>query len=119
MTLEKHLNLVSIIQIVLSSVGILLGLFVLLLLSSIGVFVGEEEAMIILPIIGAIIGGLITITSAAGLIGGVGLYKRKAWARILLFIVSAFDLLNIPIGTAVAIYTFWVLLQDDVNQLLN
>ncbi len=94
MTMEKHITLVSIIQITLSIVGILIGLFLLLLLSSLGIFVGEEEAVIILPIIGAVIGGLFIMTSGAGLIGGIGLYKRKSWARILLFIVSALDLLN-------------------------
>jgi hypothetical protein len=119
MPIEKHITLVSLIQIVLSSIGILLGLFLFLLLSSLGIFVGEEEATIILPIIGTIVGGFLIITSAAGLIGGIGLYKHKSWSRILLFIVSILDLFSIPIGTAVGIYTIWLLMQDETIQLLN
>ena len=119
MTIEKHLTLLSIIQITLSAIGMLFGLALFLILSSIGVFVGEDEAAFILPLIGAILGGLIVISSSAGLIGGIGLLKRKPWSRIVLIIVSVLDLLNFPIGTAVAVYTFWVLMQDETISILS
>jgi len=34
-------------------------------------------------------------------------------------IISVLDLLNIPIGTAIAVYTIWVLVQDDTAKLLE
>lgn len=119
MTIEKHITLLSIIQITLSTIGMLFGLALFLILSSIGVFIGEDEAAFILPLIGILLGGLIVISSAFGLIGGIGLLKRKQWSRIVLIIVSVLDLLNFPIGTAVAIYTFWVLMQDETIAILN
>lgn len=48
-----------------------------------------------------------------GLLAGIGLLKRKSWARILALVVGFFSLFSFPLGTALAIYTFWVLLQDD------
>ena len=52
--------------------------------------------------------------SALGFFAGWGLMHREPWARVL-SIVLAFLMLfiNIPIGTAVGIYTMWVLLPGD------
>jgi hypothetical protein len=57
--------------------------------------------------------------SIPGVIGGIGLLKRKPWARILVLILAVFDLLNVPIGTAVGVYTIWVLIQEETEQLFS
>ena len=62
---------------------------------------------------------LLTPISVAGIIGGIGLLKRRSWARILLLIVSVLQLLDIPLGTALGIYTIWVLIQDETKNLLE
>jgi len=41
------------------------------------------------------------------------LLKRFSWARILVLVLGALNLLNVPFGTALGIYTFWVLLDDQ------
>ena len=64
--------------------------------------------------VGAFIVLLFFITGIFGIIGGIGLFKYQNWARILILIISAIDLLNFPIGTALAIYSFIVLLDTDV-----
>ena len=40
-----------------------------------------------------------------------GLLARKPWARILALVVGILGLVNFPIGTAIGLYTFWVLTQ--------
>src|SRR5208337_1363036 len=44
-----------------------------------------------------------------------GLLQRQGWARIFALVVGFVALLNVPIGTALGIYTLWVLLprQSD------
>jgi hypothetical protein len=44
-----------------------------------------------------------------GLVGGIGLLASRRWARTLLLLLSAFLLLLLPLGTALAVYSFWVL----------
>jgi hypothetical protein len=45
------------------------------------------------------------------LICGIGLAKGKTWPRIPAILLSFFNLLNIPIGTVLGLYSIWVLLR--------
>lgn len=58
--------------------------------------------------------GLTTIALAAGVTAaGAGLVQYRNWARVLAAIVSVFMLFKFPIGTAIAIYAFWVLFSHE------
>jgi hypothetical protein len=64
----------------------------------------------------SVIGWLILAKAAAGFFAGWGLLKREEWARVVALVVGFIALLNVPIGTALGIYTLWVLLptrSDD------
>lgn len=111
--MEKHLTVVAALQVGLGLFGLIIGIFVFLLLTSIGVASQEEEAMFVLSTVGTSVGGLLFIISAPAVIGGLGLFGRRRWARVLILIVSAIDLINIPIGTLLGIYSIWVLVQED------
>lgn len=54
-----------------------------------------------------------------GIIGGIGLLQRKKWGRILILIVAALDLPLFPTGTALSVYSFWVLIQQETEELLS
>jgi hypothetical protein len=43
----------------------------------------------------------------------------KPWARILIIVLSALELISIPFGTALGIYGLWVLLTKDGAQLFG
>lgn len=111
--MQKHITIVATLQIGLSVVGLVFGVIILFVLSAIAALADDPEALVILPTIGLLVGGFLIVGSAIGIIGGVGLLKHKNWARILVLVLSVFGLFNIPIGTAVAVYTFWVLVQDE------
>lgn len=53
------------------------------------------------------------ILSVLGIIAGWGLIARQQWARTLAIIFGCLALLNIPFGTALGIYTLWVLVPGD------
>jgi hypothetical protein len=54
-----------------------------------------------------------TIWTVACLVVAWCLLDRKPWARIYTIVVSAIWLLDFPIGTALSIYTLWVLLPES------
>jgi hypothetical protein len=55
-------------------------------------------------------GILILAKAAFGFFAGWGLLQREPWARILALVLGFISLFNIPFGTAVGVYTLWVLL---------
>jgi hypothetical protein len=58
--------------------------------------------------------GLLHLGAAlAGLIAGWGLLERAHWSRILALVVGAIALVSPPLGTALGIYTLWVLLPTQ------
>jgi hypothetical protein len=50
-----------------------------------------------------------------GLVAGYGLLTWKSWGRILAIVVGILSLINFPLGTAVGIYTLWVLFQEEAT----
>ena len=68
-----------------------------------------------------VVGWLILVKAAAGFLAGWGLLQKQDWARTVALVVGFVALLNVPIGTALGIYTLWVLLpaqSDDEYQAL-
>ena len=45
-----------------------------------------------------------------------GLFERRSWARILALVLGFLALLHFPFGTALGIYTLWVLLPGPAGQ---
>jgi hypothetical protein len=64
------------------------------------------------PFLGAI-GLLISGFAIAGVIAGWGLMAHSSWARMLAIILGCISLIHFPVGTALGIYTLWVLVPDD------
>ena len=117
--MEKHITLVAIINIVFGTIGILVGLFLFIVLIFGGLVSGDSEAMAITSIVGTTLCGFFLLLSIPELIGGIGLLKHRGWARILVLIIGILELINIPIGTAIGIYTIWVLLNEKTAQLFT
>ncbi len=111
--MEKHIHLLSILYIAFSIMGVLTALVVFVILTGGGILSGDEQALFITSAVGTTISTIIFIFSIPGIIGGYALYKGKNWARILIMILAAFNLFNIPLGTILGVYTFWVLLQEE------
>jgi hypothetical protein len=62
------------------------------------------------------IGGLLAIFGVAHLILAWGLFQREPWARVLGLVLGFLALLRPPFGTALGIYTLWVLLPEHSGQ---
>lgn len=112
--MEKHINVIAALRIGFSILGLLVGGIIITMFYFIGDLVDDSEAELVLSIIAKVAIVLIIILSIPGLIAGIGLFKRKEWARILTLILSVLDLFNIPIGTAIGAYSIWALVQPEV-----
>jgi hypothetical protein len=117
--MEKHVTAVAILHIGSSIIGIIIGIFLFTLLGFLSTFVAEEGARFILPLVALFVGGGLIAISIAGIIGGLGLLKHKEWARILILVLSAISLMNIPIGTAIGVYSIWALVQDETTKIFQ
>jgi len=56
---------------------------------------------------------IVAAKAAVGFVVGWGLLQREPWARIVTIIMAFLALFHIPFGTALGIYTLWVLLPAD------
>jgi hypothetical protein len=119
MRMQKHVTLVGALFIAYHVIGLIVGIVIMVLMSSIGLLTHDATAMTILSAVGIGIGTFLIVLSIPGLIAGIGLLRGAGWARILALIVGAFDLLDIPLGTALGVYTFWVLLQDETLEVFK
>ena len=117
-SIEKHIDIVAYIKIAFGALGVLIGIGLCVFFIVMGgVVVDDPEAGRILPIFGTGFLFLFMILCVPEIIGGVGLLKRKSWSRILVVILSVLDLAAIPVGTAIGIYSLWVLMNKETAKL--
>ena len=117
--MKQHVTVVGALHIGFGALGILIALVVFVAVVGGGLISGDEDAITITSIVGSVIAFFFVLVSVPGIIGGIGLLKYQPWARILVLILAVFNLVNIPIGTAVGVYTIWVLIQDETAQLFG
>ena len=118
--MKQHVSFVGALHVGFGILGLLGALTVFIVFNFAGGFVeAEPMAEEILSFLGGTISILIMFFASLGIIGGIGLFSYKPWARILVMIVSAINCLNIPIGTAKGVYSIWVLMQKETMDLFE
>jgi hypothetical protein len=124
--MDTHVKVLAVIYIAINALFVLLALFLLLAVGSAAGIVGAaaepEDAMVAIPILsiaGSFAATILLFLGLPGLIGGWGLLSYRPWARILVIVLSALQLLNFPVGTVVGIYGLWVLLSKDSERLFT
>jgi len=117
--MDNHVTALGALMIAYGIIGLSIGAFVFVVLTGIGFVSGEAEAMFVLSLIGSSVALFFGVLGLPSVIGGIGLVKRRSWARLLVLIVAALGIFNFPFGTALAIYAFWVLSRDEVAAVFN
>ncbi|HTA66812.1 MAG TPA: hypothetical protein VK776_00985 [Bryobacteraceae bacterium] len=124
--MAQHVKILGILHIIYGALGVFVGLLALVVMGGIASVVGvsdhSADSALAVPILGGI-GALVFVVllciSLPGIIVGFGLLHFKSWARILALVMSALELFSVPLGTALGIYGFWVLLKPETEQLFN
>lgn len=117
--MEKHITLVAIMSIGLGALGLLGGAIGFAVLVAVGLISGDATGMSVMTVLAVAVAGLVTVISLPSIIGGIGLLKRRPWARILMLVVGVLELPNIPLGTALGVYTLWVMIHDETRRILE
>jgi hypothetical protein len=118
--MDKHVQLIGILWIVYGIMGLLFAFFVFLVLFGVS-FIPDmgNIAPGILRLIAWIASLFFLALAVPQIIAGMGLMKRKEWGRILTLIVSFFHLISFPLGTALGVYSFVILLKPETIRLFN
>ncbi len=62
------------------------------------------------------LGAMAILMALTGFLAGFGLLERRPWARGLAIVLGVIALLHPPLGTALGIYTLWVLLPNESEE---
>lgn len=116
MKMDQHITLAAALRIGSGVLGVIIAIIVFVAVAGGGIISRDPEAIAITSLVGSIIAGVIIFFSIPDIIGGIALLKRKKWGRIMVIILACLDLIEIPIGTALGIYSLWVLLNEDTAQ---
>lgn len=117
--LQGHVRLVGILWLALSAFNALIGLVLLIVATELiphiqqsGQAGADFPANFLTTLLG-VIGVAVLIKAAAGFFAGYGLLQRERWARVLTLVLSFLALFNFPLGTALGIYSMWVLFPAE------
>jgi hypothetical protein len=118
--MEGHIRLIGILWISLGVVTLIGAVIVFAVLMGVS-FIPDMEstAQGILRIVAISVSLFLAALSLPKIIAGIYLMKMREWARILTLILSGLSLLNLPLGTALGVYSFVILLKDETVKLFK
>lgn len=110
--IEKHTKVLAILWLAVSMFE---------LIPALGIFFGGSIAMHFIPFpmhaffwpVAGILATLLFAGGIAGILAGLGLLSYRPWARVLAIVLGVIALIRVPFGTALGIYTLWVLLPGE------
>lgn len=115
--MDEHVTILGALYIAFNALMLFAAIIVFVVIVGGGLLSGDADAIAITSGVGSAIAFLLAILSAPGIIGGIGLLKRRYWARILVLVLGFLNLVHIPLGTLLGIYTIWVLMKEETAQL--
>jgi hypothetical protein len=81
--------------------------------------VPPPEFLAVLAPLTFIIGLIFLLIAMPSIAAGVGLLRYRSWGRGLALILAFLRILEFPLGTVTAIYSFWVLLSRNGKAFFN
>ena len=112
---QEHVRLLGLFWLALSALDAVGGVFLYVFANTVMPhFAAPDTAAGFLRPLLNVVAILVLAKAALGLLAGWGLLRREKWARILALVLAFVSLFtNIPLGTALGVYTLWVLLPSE------
>jgi len=116
--MEKHIPVVAWLHMAHGAILLTVGAFMFILLSGAGLVTAESPAILATGLLSIFLLAMFVIFGLPHVIGGLGLYNDKPWARMLVIVMSFIALPAFPLGTAIGVYSLWVLFNDDIREMM-
>ena len=114
--LERHLRTLGILWMIAGALFLIPAIGLLVVGNAVPLLLhGSAIAAMLGPVVMDLIGGTLFLLAAGGFLVGRGLIDRRPWARTTALILGVLALFHPPFGTALGIYTLWVLLSADAD----
>ena len=110
-----HIRLLGILWLASAAIHLIPGLFMVTFFHP-GGGILPVDVPPFLPGLLSMIGVFILGAAVLSLAAGWGLLERQPWARTLTIVLACVHMLNVPFGTALGIYTLWVLLPASSEE---
>lgn len=105
----KHVRILGWLHLVLGVFDLLIGMMAFGVLTGIGAVSGDVAAFGFMSLIGGFAGAVMLLMALPNLLVGFGLLRNwGGWVIVLAVILGVINLMNFPVGTAIAGYTFWI-----------
>ncbi|HLK67059.1 MAG TPA: hypothetical protein VKU19_26680 [Bryobacteraceae bacterium] len=117
--MNKHVRMLGMFWLGISAFRLLPGLFLATIFRH-GNFLPHEIPFFVHGLMRTA-GSVLICSAVAGILAGWGLLERQPWARTLAIVLACLNLIDMPFGTALGVYTLWVLLparsEDEYRRL--
>lgn len=115
--MHKHINLLGVLHLVWGSLGVLLGLAMFLLAAGAAALAqsvaGEGLAARVTAASLSAFGILLLAGGGVNAWVGSGIRRHRGVARLMGLLLALLNLFVFPFGTALGLYSFWVLLNNE------
>lgn len=119
--MDRHIDVLGLLHLVWGALGVLLGISVLLLaggsvaIALSGAHRGPDVAAALTAVALTAASIVLLVGGAANAWAGAGLRRYRPAARIAALGLGLLNLFVLPFGTALGVYTFWVLLNHEAR----
>jgi hypothetical protein len=111
---QRHLRTLGILWVVVGALWIIPSLVLMGLSHSSHIVIGDDMfTHAFMPPMLFSMGSIFLIVAAGGILVGWGLMNHERWARTTAIVIGILAIFHPPFGTALGIYTLWVLLPAD------
>ncbi len=112
--LEQHLHTLGVLWMIIGGLFLIPAVGLMLFGQGMHFILHREQVLPrLFPLFLYLAGSSLLILAAGGVCVGLGLMQRQPWARIVAIILGVLALFHFPLGTALGVYTLWVLLADE------
>ena len=117
--MKDHVKVIGVLWIILGALCLCLAFFAFLVFFGVAQIPNLDIEPGLLRLIGIIASSFLGLIGLPQIIGGLGLIQHKAWARILVLVVSFISLFHVPFGTALGIYSMIVLFNPETVRMFQ
>jgi len=125
--MTRHIDLLAVFYQMWGALALVAGSAILVLaIGALAIVTSSERAALGPDVAAGLTVGFFFIFAAAALAwGGVHLWTgfslraHTSWARLVGLALAVLNLFFLPVGTALAIYTFWVLLSNETRKIFE